>query len=148
MAMSTSSGSGRPRMMAEINITPFTDVCLVLLIIFMVSASFLGSPRAAEVKLPAASRGVTNPLPPRDITVTVGKGGELYADSKKVTVPELYRDLKDYSKTFKIRNIIIKGDREVVYDQIVKVMAAAREAGVSYMSLVVQQDGAVPNKGG
>ncbi|MFN2529642.1 MAG: biopolymer transporter ExbD, partial [Candidatus Baltobacteraceae bacterium] len=46
--------------MAEINITPFTDVCLVLLIIFMVSASFIGQPKGVDVKLPSATHKATN----------------------------------------------------------------------------------------
>ncbi|MDQ2731373.1 MAG: biopolymer transporter ExbD [Armatimonadota bacterium] len=138
MAMSTGSGGGR--MMAEINITPFTDVCLVLLIIFMVSASFLGAPRDQAIKLPIAKDKATNPLPDRDLTLTIDKNDDIYLEIKKENLLSLATDLRDYSHQQKIRNVIIKADKSVLYDQIVKVMSVITGAGVTYMSLAVQQD--------
>lgn len=138
MAMSTGSGGGR--MMAEINITPFTDVCLVLLIIFMVSASFLGAPRDQAIKLPAATHKATNPLPERDLTLTIDKNNDVYLEIKRETMPTLAADLRAYSQQQKIRNVIIKADKTVLFDQIYKVMSVITGAGVTYMSLAVQQD--------
>ena len=137
--MAMSMGSGK-RVMAEINITPFTDVCLVLLIIFMVSASFMGAPKGMDVKLPSANPRATGDLPPRDITITLGKSGELFVEEQRVTFPQLYQDLHTYAHNNKIRNVIIKADKSVLYDQVVRVMDAVRETGCNYMSLAVQQN--------
>jgi biopolymer transport protein TolR len=140
MAMSSgsSSSSGR-RVMAEINITPFTDVCLVLLIIFMISASFLSNPKGVDVKLPQASRKATSALPTQDITISVMKNGALFVDQKSVGFTDLYSDLKTYARTTKVRNVIIKADQGILYDEVVKVMDAVRETGITYMSLAVEQ---------
>ena len=139
MGMSTGPRSGKSRVMAEINITPFTDVCLVLLIIFMVSASFLGAPHGRDVKLPTASRQSSTELPPRDITIALNRAGDLFIDDKKATLPEVRQDLQDYSTTNKIHNVIIKADQSVMYDDVVRIMDTVRGAGVTYMSLAVDQ---------
>ncbi|HET6384304.1 MAG TPA: biopolymer transporter ExbD [Armatimonadota bacterium] len=137
MAIS-SRGSGK-RVMAEINITPFTDVCLVLLIIFMVSASFLGSPTGMDVKLPKASHKSTNNLPAKDVTISLVKNGTLYLDTQQTTFGSLAGSLQEYAKKNRIRNVIIKADQNVLYDQVVKVMDVVRQTGMSYMSLAVEQ---------
>ena len=137
MAMST--GGGGKRVMAEINITPFTDVCLVLLIIFMISASFLGSPRGMDVKLPKATNKSTTNLPAKDVTISLVKNGAVYVDDKEVTFGTLAGELDGVKKKNKIEKVIIKADKDVLYDQVVKVMDAVRQTGMSAMSLAVEQ---------
>jgi len=137
-------GGGKRRVMAEINITPFTDVCLVLLIIFMVSASFLGKPVGKDVKLPKATHKSTSDLPAQDVTITMVKDGTLYLDNNPVTFTDLYSNLKSIEKTDKSRKITIKADQGMLYDQVVKVMDAVRESGLSDMSLAVEQSGNPP----
>jgi biopolymer transport protein TolR len=136
MAMSV-GGSGK-KTMSEINITPFTDVCLVLLIIFMVSTTF-GHPKGRDVKLPQASRKATNNLPQKDITITLAKNGALYIDNDQVKYSDLFGQLQDRAKKVQVKNVVIKADQGMQYDQVVKAMDAVRESGITFMSLAVEQ---------
>ena len=84
-------GRGRtPQLMAEINITPFTDVVLVLLIIFMLSASFIRTEEKQEslkVNLPAAAAGEAQPR--QDLVVTVRADGAIYIGRDRISMRDL-----------------------------------------------------------
>jgi biopolymer transport protein TolR len=153
MAMSTGGGkSGKRRPMAEINITPFTDVCLVLLIIFMVSASFMGQQRSLDVKLPSPSRDAQQDnRPVRDITLSLDRGGAITMtvstgkapEIRTVVTPEqLYTALEKEANTYKVQSVTIKADRGVVYKNVIQVMDTVKEAGIDYMALAVEQPAA------
>ncbi|MDQ2731374.1 MAG: biopolymer transporter ExbD, partial [Armatimonadota bacterium] len=81
MAVSMGKKPGGRRTVAEINITPFTDVCLVLLIIFMVSANFLGPQRGLDVKLPEPSNDApSDTRPVREVTINVAADSRITID--------------------------------------------------------------------
>ena len=125
--------------LAEINITPFTDVVLVLMIIFMVSASFIGvnTKGGMNVNLPSAKS--TEPAQPgKEIEIVVTKSNILSINGIRVAVADLPGALKSIRRASKIDMVIIKADEKVVYDRIVKVMDAVKMAGLDKIALATE----------
>jgi biopolymer transport protein ExbD len=129
--------------LAEINITPFTDVVLVLLIIFMVSASFMGvnAKGAMNVNLPSA-KTTEAAQPGKDIEIVVKKSNAVSINGNPVAVADLPGALNRLRKQAKIDQVIIKADKAVVYDRIVKVMDAVKLAGLEKISLATEFESA------
>jgi biopolymer transport protein ExbD len=134
--------------LAEINITPFTDVVLVLLIIFMVSASFLGvnAKGAMNVNLPSA-RTTEPTLPGKEIEITVTKTKALSINGAPIAVADLSGALNAMRKHSNIDLVVIKADEAVVYDRIVKVMDAVKLAGLDKIALATELEPNPPQAG-
>src|SRR5204863_7055510 len=133
--------------LAEINITPFTDVVLVLLVIFMVSASFLGvnDKSGMNVNLPSAK--TTEPTQPgKEIEITVTKANAVAINGSRVAVQDLSGALNQLRKQSKVDLVIIKADQAVVYDRIVKVMDAVKLAGLDKIALATELEPDRPNQ--
>lgn len=125
---------GRDRVMAEINITPFTDVVLVLLIVFMVSASFLGAGKnGLNVNLPAARAAEAQPK--QDLEITLRADNALYLGRDRISVRDLPAALKARRRVANIDMVIIQADQRVLYDRIVQVMDAVKLAGLEKIAL-------------
>jgi biopolymer transport protein TolR len=125
--------------LAEINITPFTDVVLVLLVIFMVSASFLGvnAKGGMNVNLPSAK--TTEPTQPgKEIEITVTRAKAVSINGNPVAVADLPGALNALRKQSNIDLVVIKADQAVVYDRIVKVMDAVKLAGLDKIALATE----------
>jgi biopolymer transport protein ExbD len=125
---------GRDRVMAEINITPFTDVVLVLLIVFMVSASFLGAGKnGLNVNLPAARAAEAQPK--QDLEITLRADNALYLGRDRISIRDLPAALKARRRVANIDMVIIQADQRVLYDRIVQVMDAVKLAGLEKIAL-------------
>jgi biopolymer transport protein ExbD len=132
---------GRDRVMAEINITPFTDVVLVLLIIFMVSASFLGAGKnGLNVNLPAARAAEAQPR--QDLEITLRADNALFLGRDRISLRDLPGALKARRRTANIDMVIIQADQRVLYDRIVQVMDAVKLAGLDKIALATEPGGA------
>jgi biopolymer transport protein ExbD len=112
---------------AEINITPLTDVCLVLLIIFMVTATFLTQSSGLDVALPKAASA--QELPAKQIELTVMKDGSVFLDGQGVATPQLRDTLSARLRQTSLKTVVIKADADVPYKHVVDVMDAARVQG-------------------
>ena len=112
---------------AEINITPLTDVCLVLLIIFMVTATFLTQSSGLDVALPKAASA--QDLPAKQIELTVTKDGSVFLDGQGVATPQLRDALSTKLQQTSLKTVVIKADADVPYKHVVEVMDAARVQG-------------------
>jgi biopolymer transport protein ExbD len=125
--------------MAEINITPFTDVVLVLLIVFMVSASFLGvgNTNALNVNLPAAR--AAEAVPKQDLDLTVRSDGSVYIGRDRIGLRDLPGALQARHRARPIDMVIIQADERVLYDRIVKVMDAVKLAGLDRIALATEK---------
>ncbi|MBI2299111.1 MAG: biopolymer transporter ExbD [Armatimonadetes bacterium] len=122
-------GRSRRQTFAEINITPLTDVVLVLLIIFMVTAQFIGTTeRGLTVNLPAAGQ-VEDLDTLGGIKVAVDRSGQMTVDSLPSTPATLENDLRAVMKSPQ-QLVIVEGDRETILQSIVTVMDAAAGAGL------------------
>jgi biopolymer transport protein TolR len=133
------SGRGRRRGMAEINMVPFIDVMLVLLIIFMVSAPLITT---GVVDLPSV--GQSQQRPPKVVEVVVDKDGRYKVRSegeegRAANLPDLQAQVKRLQAGNAQVPVVISADRNVKYDEVVKVMDTLQKAGVARLGLSVQQ---------
>ncbi|MFC3695064.1 protein TolR [Chenggangzhangella methanolivorans] len=125
----------RSQVMAEINMTPMVDVMLVLLIIFMVSAPLLTV--GVPVDLPQTS---ANPLneEKEPLTISVNTQGEVFLQETPVTVEELAPRLIAITNSGYDERIYVRGDRNVNYGQVMKVMGTLSGAGFKRVALVTE----------
>ena len=133
MAFKVNRSSKEP--MSEINVTPFVDVMLVLLIIFMVTAPLLTT--GVKVNLPESSSKVLSEKD-KTVTVTINKKKEIFIQKKKLTQTEMIKKLFELKKQKKELKIYIKGDKDLNYGEIMKVMGNINKAGFKKVALVTK----------
>ena len=133
MAISTPSGGGG--VFWEINITPLTDIFLVLLIIFMVTASVMIE-SATHVELPQAQN--TSPEN-KGVIVTYTANHELFVNSKDVPERELQPALTDALKRVDAKIVIFQGDRTVLLGDMVKILDVAKAAGADQIAIAAKR---------
>lgn len=134
-------GAGRKRAapMAEINVTPFVDVMLVLLIIFMVAAPMLTT--GVPVELPETA---ADPLPSQDeapLTVTVSADGAVAIQDTPVAATDLIPRLQAILAERDSRTLYLRGDGSVSYGRVMEVMGALNAAGFRDIGLVTESGG-------
>ena len=135
MVAQHAGGSQRP--LSEINVTPFVDVMLVLLIIFMVTAPLMQ--QGIDVDLPETT---TQPLRVQDepLILTVKKDGKYYIGRKELPADMLREKLEAIFEGRDSKEIFLRADREAPYGVVVKALAAAREAGASSLGMVTEPE--------
>ena len=122
--------------MSEINVTPFVDVMLVLLIVFMVTAPLLTV--GIKVDLPKVeATALTDIKDPIEITVNLE--GDIYIGESKVEVENLIPRLNAITEQNTEARIYVRGDRVVAYGRIMEIMAIINSAGYVYVALITQQ---------
>ena len=119
---------------AEINITPLTDIFLVLLIIFMVTTSVISS-QGKTVDLPNAAIASQTPS---GVTVTVTSGDEISINGKDVRADQLGPALKAALAGSREKLVILRGDRDVVLGRAVHILDVAQQAGATGIALATQ----------
>ncbi len=123
---------------AEINITPLTDIFLVLLIIFMISSSAMLE-SGMNVKLPSAkTTALTQAEQGKPIYVTVGKDGGILVNENQATEASLPAVLKEALDKTTNKAVVIRGDEAIFLGKAVKVMDAARNAGAEKIAIATQ----------
>ncbi len=120
----------RRQALSEINITPFVDVMLVLLIIFMVTAPLLQ--QGIDINLPQAKGRELSPA--ERIVVTIKKDGRIYVDKTSVTLKSLTAKLSGNTN----KEVFLKADRDVPYGVVVAVMGELREIGIERLGMVTE----------
>ena len=119
---------------AEINITPLTDIFLVLLIIFMVTTSVISN-QGKEVDLPNSAVASTTPT---GVNVTVTSEGEVEVDGKAVSEANLAQALKEALDRAKEKIVILRGDKKVLLGKAVNILDLAQEAGAKGIALATK----------
>ncbi len=120
------------QVLSEINVTPFVDVMLVLLVIFMVTAPLLQ--QGIDVNLPKA-KGKEMPSEER-ITLIVKKGSIIYMNDNPVSLTEMGKKLKALSSSNP--NVFLKADKDVPYGFVVEVMGEIKEAGIEKLGMITE----------
>ena len=131
------NGRGRRRVYSEINVTPFVDVMLVLLIIFMVTAPLMQ--QGMDVDLPETT---TQPLRVKDdpLILSVKKDGAFFLGRTEVPLDELVTKLQAIFDARDSKQIFLRADKDAPYGTVVKAMAAAREAGSTQLGIVTEAE--------
>lgn len=123
---------------AEINITPLTDIFLVLLIIFMISSSAIME-SGLQVKLPSAKTTTVNSSPTgKPVYVTIAKDGQISVNNKATSDQDLGNLLKEMVGQSSDKTVIIRGDESIFLGKAVTIMDAARTAGAEKIALATQ----------
>jgi len=125
------------RAFSEINVTPFVDVMLVLLVIFMVTAPMLE--QGIDVDLPETT---TQPLQMREepLVLSVRKDGTYHLARQQIPLEELQPKLAAIFQQTDEREIYLRADKDAPYGTVVKAMAAARLAGAKTVGIVTEPE--------
>lgn len=140
MGANVSSGGRRTRgrrrpMMSEINVTPFVDVMLVLLIVFMVAAPLLTV--GVPIDLPESqAKSIEQDREP--LTVSVNDKGQVFLQNTEISVDELVPKLKAIARNGTEERIYVRGDRKVDYGTVMRVMGRLSAAGYRRVALVTE----------
>jgi biopolymer transport protein ExbD len=121
---------------AEINITPLTDIFLVLLIIFMITSSAMIE-SGGKINLPKA---VATQSESRGTTVTLTPKREIYVNQKLVTEDSLEKSLQEALSKNADKTVILRGDKEVLLGDTVKVMSIIKRAGASEIAIAAEAE--------
>ena len=121
------------RFLSEINVTPFVDVVLVLLVIFMVTAPMMQE--GVDVNLPQA-KGKSLPSKEKRMTITITSKKEIYLNDRKVELAKLEVRLKKIFQNRVNKELFLKADKVVPYGFVVKTMAVIRSAGIDQLGMV------------
>lgn len=140
------SGGGRKRRnnmrrkpMAEINVTPFVDVMLVLLIIFMVAAPLMTV--GVPIELPETAAA---PLPTEQeepLTITIGDDGKVFIQNEEIAREELVTKLRAVMAERADNKLFLRSDKSVAYGDVMEIMGALNAGGFTEIGLVTDAGG-------
>lgn len=139
----------RRKLMAEINVVPYIDVMLVLLIIFMVTAPLMS--QGVKVSLPQAASKTLPPEKQTPIVVTVNAEGVYFlninAEPKaSVTPNQLQNEVTQALQQNPARKVYVRGDRHVPYGQVVQAMVLLQQSGASGVGLITEAANVAKNQ--
>ncbi|MDR2573037.1 MAG: protein TolR [Desulfovibrio sp.] len=134
--MGASLGNGN-KFVSEINVTPFVDVMLVLLIIFMVATPMMS--QGLDVDLPQTKQAASLPAENDNMTLTVRRDGKIFLDEYSIDNIE---DLEGYLRTLvkeKNKTLLLQADKSVSYGLVVEVMGHIKSAGIEKLGVVADK---------
>jgi biopolymer transport protein TolR len=130
---------GRQDMKSDINVTPLVDVCLVLLIIFMVVTPMLQKGKA--VMLPKTDRPEKKPESKNELLISVQADKTIFIDTKWYPDKEFAAKMKELGERSANKDILIKADRTLQYGEVRNVMRMIKEGGFDKVALVTEKKG-------
>jgi biopolymer transport protein TolR len=120
---------------AQINVTPLVDVMLVLLVIFMVTAPIIQQGVAVELPKTRAAPLNSSEEP---LVVGIAKNGSVYLNDNAIALDELRGKLVAVNQARPDHQVLLRADRTVPYGDVVRVIAAIKEAGISRLGMVTE----------
>jgi biopolymer transport protein ExbD len=127
--------AGKKGMITEINVTPMVDVVLVLLVIMMVSATYIVS-KSLKVELPKTANGADSVQ--SLAAVTIAKGGGVFYNQQPISESDLAGKLREAHTKNPDVNLIVSADKEVPHGQVVHVIDVARGEGIFKFAINVE----------
>jgi len=121
---------------ADINVTPLVDVCLVLLIIFMVVTPMLQ--KGVPINLPVTEEPEKTPDTDKQLQISVKSDGSVYLGPTAVRKEQVQSELDQIHTKTPDREIAVKGDKQVKYGDVLDVLKACREVGFNNVGLIAQ----------
>lgn len=122
---------------SDINVTPLVDVCLVMLIIFMVVTPMLQ--KGVDVQLPVTNQPEKMPEGQKQLTVSIKQDGSVFVNQNWVPEDRLEATLAEIHGQTPDKDVVIKGDRRLKYRQVRKLMQQINEAGFSRVGVVAEK---------
>jgi len=123
--------------MSEINVTPFVDVMLVLLIIFMVTAPMMM--QGVDVNLPqTTAKNIKTKEDP--LILSVNSKREIFLENRKVSLNDLEKKVKSIFKYRREKEVLLKADKDVPYGFVIKVMASVKNAGIEKLGMITEPE--------
>ena len=135
MSLGSLQKRGRSPIRAEINITPLTDIFLVLLILFMVSSAAMVE-SGAKISLPEVDSTAAQP---REITVTVTTADEIYVNNVLTPMDQIEGLLRGLVSANPDVPVVLEGDKEVLFGEAVKILSIAQKAGAAQVAIAAQR---------
>ena len=130
-------GSGKDQLMSEINVTPFVDVMLVLLIIFMVTAPMMV--QGIDVDLPKATSKALKSSEER-LIISIDEYDKVFINEQVVSVEFLTQKLGAILENFDEKNVYLRADKKVPYGIVVNVISKIKKAGVDSLGMITLPD--------
>ena len=129
------SSDSNKRFMSDINVTPFVDVMLVLLIIFMVTAPMMM--QGVEVNLPqTTTKSIKTQEDP--FIITVNKKGDITIENHGINMDDLETKLKSIFRYRRDKEVLLKADRDLSYGYVMKVVAGIKRAGIDKLGMITE----------
>jgi len=127
-------GSDRS-VMSQINVTPFVDVMLVLLVIFMITAPMMQ--QGMQVNLPKTDAKAMN-VKDEPIVVTIDRNGRMFLDKGEIPRGQLKEQLTAIFASKSKKEVFLKADRDVPYGEVIRAMAEIKGAGVERLGMLTE----------
>ena len=130
--------SNKKGLMSEINVTPFVDVMLVLLVIFMITAPLMLN----GIKLDLPKTKEVNPmsLTTRQVILSLTKSGDLYLGQEKILIGEIIKEIHTQFESTKTETVFLRADFGLKYGNIARLMSFLKRGGVSKIALVTETE--------
>lgn len=130
------------KIMADINVVPYIDVMLVLLVIFMITTPLMK--QGVEVDLPSAKANKIDPKAQKPIIVTVNKDGDYYLNESEtaISAKQLMIQVAAEHETAKSKSVYVRGDKNANYGQVLQAMVLIQKAGISKVGLMTEDKNA------
>ena len=128
-----------------INVTPLVDITLVLLIIFMVTARFISEP-SLGVNLPKASASASTEQEDRRVYLTINTQRQIFLNNSPVSEQELPGKIRELLKQKPDLNLVLRADKDVSHGDVMRVLDAVREQGVTQFGIAVEGSPATMKK--
>ena len=118
-----------------LNLTPMIDIVLLLIIFFMVGTKFTDAERQFNINLPTVSNALPLSSLPDELVINVARTGELSLGETPVTLPELEQALKVAIERYDEQTVVVRGDADGTYQNVMDVLAVCHRVGVRNLSL-------------
>lgn len=122
--------------MSDINVVPYIDVMLVLLVIFMITAPLLKE--GVKVELPQAAAKPVDVKDQETLVITIDKKSQLYLDDREMKRTDMINKISRIVKVRPGTEVLIRGDRRIAYGEVVSLMAQLQKAGIDAVGLATE----------
>jgi biopolymer transport protein ExbD len=137
--MGMDSFGGRQDMKSDINVTPLVDVCLVLLIIFMVVTPMLQ--KGKPVMLPQTERPDKKPESTKELLISIQSDKTIFVDTKWYPDKEFAAKMKELGERSSDKDVLIKADQRLNYGDVKNVMRMVKDGGFERVGLITEKKG-------